>query len=238
MPMQSPWFFIVHWLRLYFGANLLFSGIRYAVTGFVPEIPGIGGEWVQANANIYLYQIIKYLEIVTGAMLVLNRYPLLALILQFPASINIFWLNTFIVGTPRQLFSGPQELFMNGVLLLAYSGWMAAALKSRLEPLWLWQGGLAYRSETGRRLFSDSGNGSAGTTANSRADAANQSDGMSNGHWLAIAACAGLTAAAYIGSTGLFYADYREIRNRDLVGYAVAWAGMLYMMVRLRNWRR
>lgn len=224
MSEQSPWFFIVHWLRLYFGANLLFSGIRYAVTGFVPEIPGVGGEWVQANANIYLYQFIKYLEIVTGAMLCLNRYPLLALILQFPASINIFWLNTFIVGTPRQLFSGPQELFMNGSLLLAYSGWMAAALKPKLEPLWLWRGDLAYRPGISSRLVGDANNSSVNATTG----------GMkgTNGKWIAIAACAGLTAAAYIGSTGLFYADFREIRNRDLVGYAVAWTGMLYMMAR------
>ena len=229
MSEQSPWFFIVHWLRLYFGANLLFSGIRYALTGFVPEIPGVGGEWVQANANIYLYQFIKYLEIVTGAMLCLNRYPLLALILQFPASINIFWLNTFIVGTPRQLFSGPQELFMNGSLLLAYSGWMAAALKPRLEPLWLWRGDLAYRPGIASRLVGAANHSSVNTTAG----------GMkrTNGTWIAIAACAGLTAVAYIGSTGLFYADFREIRNRDLVGYAVAWIGMLYMMARRRSAR-
>lgn len=235
MSKQSQWFFIVHWLRLYFGANLLFSGIRYAVTGFVPDIPGVGGEWVQANANIYLYQIIKYLEIVTGLMLCLNRYPLLALILQFPASINIFWLNTFIVATPRQLFSGPQELFMNGVLLLAYSGWMAAALKPKLDPLWLWRGDLAYQSGIAQRRVSDSDNSSVSAAANGSRGYSGRKDDMRKGRWLAIAACAGLTAVAYIGSTGLFYADYREIRNRDLVGYAVAWIGMLYMMVRLRN---
>jgi riboflavin transporter len=110
------------------------------VTGYVPEIPGVGGEWVQANANIYLYQMIKYLEIITGALILTNRFTLLGLILEMPASVNIFWLNTFIVATPRQLFTGPQELFLNGVLLLAYSGWMAAVLRPKLEPLWLWDG--------------------------------------------------------------------------------------------------
>jgi hypothetical protein len=145
MSKQSPWYYIVHWLRLYFGAHLLFSGIRYAATGYVPEIPGVGGEWVQANANIYLYQMIKYLEIVTGALILSGRFTLLGLILEFPATVNIFWLNTFIVATPRQLFTGPQELFLNGVLLLAYSGWMAAVLRPKLEPLWLWDGARAYR---------------------------------------------------------------------------------------------
>lgn len=152
MSNKSPWYYIIHWLRLYFGAHLLFSGIRYAVTGYVPEIPGIGGEWVQANANLGLYQMIKYLEIVTGAMLFFNRFALLGLILEFPATVNIFWLNTFIVATPRQLFTGPQELFMNGVLLLAYSGWIYAAMRPKLEPLWLWKGGLAYKPEIGRRI--------------------------------------------------------------------------------------
>ncbi|WP_228126690.1 hypothetical protein [Candidatus Viadribacter manganicus] len=106
---QSPWYYVVHWLRYYFGAHLMYSGLRYALTGYVPEIPGAGGAWVQANADIYVYQFIKYLEIITGTMLVANRFPLLALILEMPASVNIFWLNTFVVATPRQLFTGPQE---------------------------------------------------------------------------------------------------------------------------------
>lgn len=152
MASQSPWYYVIHWLRLYFGAHLLFSGLRYAFTGYVPEIPGVGGEWVQANANIYLYQAIKYLEILTGAMLFFNRWPLLGLIIEMPATVNIFWLNTFIVATPRQLFTGPQELFLNGVLLLAYSGWMYAALKPKLEPLWTWDGQEAYKRNIGRRI--------------------------------------------------------------------------------------
>lgn len=152
MASQSPWYYVIHWLRLYFGAHLLFSGLRFAFTGYVPEIPGVGGEWVQANANIYLYQAIKYLEILTGAMLFFNRWPLLGLIIEMPASVNIFWLNTFIVATPRQLFTGPQELLLNGVLLLAYSGWMYAALKPKLEPLWTWDGQEAYKPAIGRRI--------------------------------------------------------------------------------------
>jgi hypothetical protein len=149
---RSPWYYIVHWLRFYFGAHLLFSGLRYAVTGYVPDVPGIGGAWMQANANIYMYQMIKYLEIVTGAMIFFNRFTLLGLILEMPATVNIFWLNTFIVATPRQLFTGPQELFMNGLLLLAYSGWMFGAVRPKLEPLWIWEGRKAYEPDLGGRV--------------------------------------------------------------------------------------
>jgi hypothetical protein len=149
---QSPWYYIIHWLRLYFGAHLLFSGIRFAATGYVPDIPGIGGAWMHAQADLHLYQAVKYLEIFTGAMIYFNRFPLLGLILEFPTTVNIFWLNTFIVATPRQLFTGPQELFMNGVLLLAYSGWMYGALRPKLEPLWVWNGAKAYVPELGERI--------------------------------------------------------------------------------------
>lgn len=202
---------------MYFGANLLFSGIRYATTGWVPEIPGIGGAWVEANAAIYTYQAIKYLEIITGAMIFFNRFTLLGLILEMPTSVNIFWLNTFIVATPRQLFTGPQELFMNGVLLLAYSGWMYGALKPKLEPLWIWNGKQAYLHDLGGRIAPPSlpVNGAAKRQIS-----------------IAALICLALTVGAYIGSTGLFYAEFREIRNRDLVAYVLPWLGMLYFMLR------
>jgi hypothetical protein len=142
---NSASFYIVTWLRYFFGAHLLFSGGRYILTGYVPEIPGIGGAWSDANMAIGMYQAVKYMEFVFGLMLLTNRFVLLALILEMPATVNIFWLNTYIVAMPRQLFTGPQELFLNGVLLLAYSGYVGAALKPRLEPLWLWQSAKAYR---------------------------------------------------------------------------------------------
>ncbi|CAM5489244.1 hypothetical protein [Eoetvoesiella caeni] len=55
---------------------------------------------------------------------------------------------------------------------------------------------------------------------------------MNKSKWIAVAVCAALTAAAYIGSTGLFYTDYRPIRNYDLVAFAASWAGLIYMLIR------
>jgi len=57
---------------------------------------------------------------------------------------------------------------------------------------------------------------------------------MNKTKWIAVAVCLGLTAAAYIGSTGLFYAEYRPIRNYDLVAFAGSWAGLIYMFIRDR----
>lgn len=147
MAQDKAMYYIITWVRLFFGAHLLFSGGRYLLTGYVPEIPGIGGEWVAANAALGLYQAVKYMELVFGIMLLTNRFVLLALVLEMPATVNIFWLNTFIVATPRQLFTGPQELFLNGILLVAYGGYLGAALRPRLEPLWLWNADHVYRDD-------------------------------------------------------------------------------------------
>lgn len=137
---QSPWKYVILWLRIYFGAHLFYSGIRFILTSYIPEIPGPGGVYVEAAKGIYIFQIIKYMECIFGLMLLANRGVLLALMLEMPATVNIFWLNTFIVATPRQLFTGPQELFMNGALLLAYGGYYASVLQAKVEPMWLWDG--------------------------------------------------------------------------------------------------
>lgn len=136
----SPWKYVITWLRLYFGAHLFFSGIRYITSGYVPFIPGPGGAYVAAATVIHMYPAVKYMEFVFGMMLLTNRFVLLALILEMPTTVTIFWLNTFIVATPVQLFSGPQELLMNGALLVAYSGYMASVFRPKLKPMWLWEG--------------------------------------------------------------------------------------------------
>ncbi|MFN3788796.1 hypothetical protein [Massilia sp.] len=58
---------------------------------------------------------------------------------------------------------------------------------------------------------------------------------MNKSQWIAVLACVLLTAAAYIGSTGLFYAEFRPIRNYDLVAFATSWAGLIWMLVRDRK---
>lgn len=54
---------------------------------------------------------------------------------------------------------------------------------------------------------------------------------MDKKKWIAVVACIGLTAAAYIGSTGLFYTTFRPIRNFDLVAFGASWGGLIYLLV-------
>lgn len=58
---------------------------------------------------------------------------------------------------------------------------------------------------------------------------------MDKNKWIAIAVCLLLTAAAYIGSTGLFYTVFRPIRNYDLIAFAGAWGGLIWMLIRDRE---
>jgi hypothetical protein len=60
---------------------------------------------------------------------------------------------------------------------------------------------------------------------------------MDKSKWIAVVVCLGLTAAAYIGSTGLFYTQFRPIRNYDLIAFAGSWAGLIYTFVKNRSAR-
>ncbi len=58
---------------------------------------------------------------------------------------------------------------------------------------------------------------------------------MDKSKWMAVVVCVGLTAAAYIGSTGLFYTAFRPIRNYDLVAFAASWLGLIWLLIRDRS---
>jgi hypothetical protein len=55
----------------------------------------------------------------------------LVLVLEVPISFNIFYLNVFITGAPRQLLTGPLELGVNCALLLAYFRYYQPFLRAR-----------------------------------------------------------------------------------------------------------
>ena len=52
---------------------------------------------------------------------------------------------------------------------------------------------------------------------------------------IAILVCALITFAAFVGSTGLFYSDFRPLRNRDLFAYVGAWVWLAYMVFSARK---
>jgi uncharacterized membrane protein YphA (DoxX/SURF4 family) len=141
---DSPLKYMVLWLRLVFGVHLLYSGLAYAFAGWTPLDMQNGGnaagKFLTMLNDVGLFPWVKYLEVVTGAMLICNLAVPLALILEFPLTIVIFFLNLFVSGEGRHIYTGLQELFLNVTLLVAYGGYFASFLRVRSTPWWLWDG--------------------------------------------------------------------------------------------------
>lgn len=132
---------VVHWWRLAFGSHLLYSGIAFAATGWVPvdmtQAHAGTGQFLIALDQTGLYACVKYFEIVIGTLLVLNRAVPLALVLHMPVTMMIAYLNLVVQPYDRQLFTGPQELGFHVPLLVAYGGYYAPFLRWRAQPWWL-----------------------------------------------------------------------------------------------------
>lgn len=139
---------VVHWWRIAFGAHLLYSGIAYAATGWVPvdmsKAHAGTGQFLIALDQTGLYACVKYFEILIGSLLVLNRAVPLALVVHMPVTMMIAYLNLVVQPYERQLFTGPQELGFHIPLLVAYGGYYAPFLRWRTRPWWLFANCPAY----------------------------------------------------------------------------------------------
>ncbi len=133
--------YVVLWFRIYFGMHLLYSAMRYLLhfdAGVGPSPDSVGGQFVAAITVTGIYHAVKIIELIVGAMLIANLFVPLALVIEMPISIVIFILNFLIVGTGRQLFSGPQEVILNVLMILFYGRYYAPLFKFNPVPRPLW----------------------------------------------------------------------------------------------------
>jgi hypothetical protein len=131
--------YVILWFRVFFGTHLLYSSLRHYLTDFNAFVPDVGGRFVNALVETGIYEVVKAMEGVVGLCLVLNVFVPLVLVIEFPFSVVIFYLNFLVVATPRQLFTGPQEIFLNGILILFYFGYYRDMLRPRVPPAPIWQ---------------------------------------------------------------------------------------------------
>jgi putative oxidoreductase len=139
---ESPWKYLVMWLRYYYAFHYLKSGLYFVIFNYVPDFSKAGpvGPYLTEMHNVGFYPFVKYLEVVLGAMLLFNWFVPLALIVMAGITVQISYLNLFVSPHPRQAFTGTQELLINGSLLLAYGGYYVDYLRKKAEPLFLWEG--------------------------------------------------------------------------------------------------
>jgi hypothetical protein len=130
--------YVILWFRMFYAAHLLYSSGRHYLTQFNAQVPGAGGRFVDSLVETGLYEFVKALEGVVGLFLLFNWFVPLVLLIELPISVVIFHLNFFIVGEGYQLFTGPQELVLNAVLMVFYGGYYKALLQARVPPYPLW----------------------------------------------------------------------------------------------------
>ena len=125
-------------IRIYFGGHLLWSSIRYWTTDMQPVIHHpIGGPFVASLVAIGAFPFIKSLEGLVGLALLSNRFVPLALVLEVPTSMTVFYLNTFVTGRFIGITTGPAELGANVALMFLYFGYYRPFLtaKSKVLPI-------------------------------------------------------------------------------------------------------
>jgi hypothetical protein len=144
--------YVVLWFRIFYGAHLTYSALRYYIAFAPPSFlqavhyqplgritHPVAGPFVDALTATGIYHVVKTVELIVGVALLLNRFVPLMLVVEMPISVVIFILNFFVVASERQLFSGPQEIFLNLLLMVFYSSYYRPLLKPVAPPRLLWR---------------------------------------------------------------------------------------------------
>lgn len=121
-------------LRIYMGGHLLWSCLRYWMSDMQPAINHpVGGPFVESLVAMSAFPGIKTIEGLVGVLLLANRFVPLALVLEVPTSVTIFYLNTFVTARLSGVLTGPPELGVNLVLMLLYFQHYRPMLASRVR---------------------------------------------------------------------------------------------------------
>ena len=128
--------------RYFFGGHALISGANHYLT-VIPEVmprsPDIAVRFMSVLIDSHMYDLVKVTEILCGLSLMTGLFMPLALAMEMPVTIIICYLSLFIAPTTRSMFSGPREVFLNAVLLLAYWGYFRPVFftaRPAMRPVW------------------------------------------------------------------------------------------------------
>jgi hypothetical protein len=132
--------YTIAFLRYFFGTHALVSGLNYFLQVLPDRIPADprGHAFVSAMIATGLFGVIKVVEVLVGVGLLTGRFVPLLLIAELPISITICGL-ALQAPTSRSIISGPRELLLNLVLMLAYGQYYLPLLRSfaaEIGPLW------------------------------------------------------------------------------------------------------
>ena len=108
--------------RLIFGGWFLYAGLNHWIP-ITPQPMGetlLGRQVVDALMASHLFDVVKAIELVVGALVLANRFTALALNVCMPISVVVFYWNVFIEKSPIGAGMGTATLALNALLMLAY----------------------------------------------------------------------------------------------------------------------
>ena len=128
---------LVTGLRLLFGLHFLLNGLNFFLHFFEVPAPAnpLATEFMKAMVDTgVIFTAVKLVEVVSGAALLLNRFVPLALLVALPVSVNVFFVDVFLIGTWFGGYVlGGGTLLLNLLLLLAYFRYYQPLFVSRAE---------------------------------------------------------------------------------------------------------
>lgn len=115
---------VVAALRILFGLHFLVNGANFFFHFFSvppPQNP-LATQFMKAMVETgVIFTAVKTVEVVAGIALLANRFVPLALVVALPVSVNIFFVDVFLIGTWfGGWVLGAGTLLLNVVLLFAY----------------------------------------------------------------------------------------------------------------------
>lgn len=135
---------IATWLRVVFGMHLIYSGAAFVLFHYLPPVfnqPETAfGRFHLSLAEMGLYPIVKWIELILGVFVLSNRFVPLAAVMEVPITVIISYSNIFVMGPieHRHIYTGIQELSLNVAVLVSYGAYYRTMLYPRTRPQWLW----------------------------------------------------------------------------------------------------
>ena len=133
---MNPKFVMV--VRILFGLHFLLNGLNFFFHFFNVPAPTnpLATQFMKAMVESgVIFTAVKSVEVLSGIALLANRFVPLALVVALPVSVNVFFVDVFLIGTWFGGYVlGGGTLLLNVVLLFGYLKFYQPMLCARAEP--------------------------------------------------------------------------------------------------------
>lgn len=124
-------------LRVIFGLHFLLNGLNFYLHFFVipPPHSDAATQMMHALVDSGMFNIVKLVEVATGLALLVNRFVPLALVVAFPVSMGVGYVDVMLIGTWfGGWVLGGGTVLLNAALLLGYLRYYRPMLVMRSAP--------------------------------------------------------------------------------------------------------